>query len=98
MDGCFRVGRLVVQLLDAKNVGKGLQVLHARVFEGVGGLLAQRRTVHQEEHAAEALRLEQPVDQRNADLGLAGAGGHGDQQHALPARDRRFDRWIASCW
>jgi hypothetical protein len=72
--------------LMPNDVGEGLEVLHACVLEGVGGLLAEGGAVHQEEDAAEALRLQQPVDQRDAGLGLAGAGGHGQQQFALARR------------
>lgn len=77
MHGGVGIGLRHVQLLDAEDVGEGLEVFHARIFEGVGGLLAQGGAVHQEEHAAEALGLQQPVDQGDAGFGLAGAGGHG---------------------
>jgi len=67
----------LVQLLDAEDVGKGLQALHARILEGIGCLFAERGSIYQEEHAAEALCLEQAIDKRDAGLGLAGACGHG---------------------
>lgn len=67
----------LVQLLDAKNVGKSLQALHARVLKGIGRLLAERRAIHQKKHAAAALRLEQAIDQRDTRFGFAGASGHG---------------------
>ena len=35
------IRRLLFQLLDAESVGEGLEIFHARVFEGIGGLLAQ---------------------------------------------------------
>ncbi len=35
-------GVLLVQFLDAEDVGEGLEALHARVFERIGRLLAQR--------------------------------------------------------
>ena len=85
-------GAWLVQLLDAEDIGEGLQVLHARVFEGVGGLFTERRAIHQEQNAAEALRLEQTVDERDAGLGLAGAGRHGQQHLALSGLDACFDR------
>jgi hypothetical protein len=72
--------------------------LHARVLERVGGLLAQGGTVHQEQDAAEALGLEQAVDQRDAGLGLAGAGGHGQQDGALAITDAGFGGRMARCW
>ena len=84
------VGRLRLQLLDAKDFCKGLQALHARVFEGVGSLLAQGRAVHQKQNASKALGLEQAVDQRDAGFGFASAGGHGQQDFALALRDARF--------
>ena len=84
MDGGVAVGLLVVKFLDAEDVGKGLKPLHPRVLEGIGGLLAERRAVNQEQDAPEALRLQQPVDERNAGLCLARAGGHRQQDGALP--------------
>ena len=81
---------LLVQLLDAENVGKGLQALHARVLERIGRLFAERRAIHQEEHAAEALGLEQAIDERDAGFGFAGAGGHGQQHVALATGDGGF--------
>ena len=91
VDGGGGVGRLAVDFLDAKGVGKGLQVFHARVFEGVGGLFTKGRTVDQEENAAEALGLEEPVDEGDASFGFAGAGGHGEQQAATAGGDAAFD-------
>ena len=90
--GGVGVGLLLVQLLDAEDVGEGLQALHARVLERVGRLLAERGAVDQEQHAAEALRLEQAVDERDAGLGLAGAGGHREQHLALALGDGGLDR------
>ena len=90
MHGGVGVGLLLVQLLDAEDVGEGLEALHARVLEGVGRLLAERGAIHQEEHAAEALGLEQAIDERDAGLGLAGAGGHGEQHVALARGDGGF--------
>ena len=84
------VGRLDLQLLDAEDVGKGLQAFHARVLERVGGLLAQGRAVDEEQDAPEAFGLEQAVDQCDAGLGLAGARGHGQQDGALPIADAGF--------
>ena len=91
MHGGVGVGLLLVQLLDAEDVGEGLEALHARVLERIGRLFAERGAIHQEEHAAEALGLEQAVDERDAGLGLAGAGGHGEQHVALATGDGGFD-------
>lgn len=61
------------------------------VLEGVGRLFAECGAVHQEEDAAEAPGLEQAIDQGDAGLGLAGAGGHGEQQFAQAPGDTRLD-------
>ena len=90
MNGGVAVGLLVFKLLDAEDIGKGLEPLHPCVFEGVGGLLAQRRTVHQEQDAPEALRLQQTVDERDAGLCLARTRGHGQQDRALAVADAGF--------
>ena len=45
--GGVGIGLLLVQLLDAKNIGEGLEALHTRVLERVGGLFAKRGPVHQ---------------------------------------------------
>ncbi len=85
------VRRCVLQLLDAEDVGEGLQVLHPRVLERVGRLLAERGAIDQEQHAPEPLRLQQAIDERDAGLRLAGAGRHREQHLALALRDGRLD-------
>ena len=84
-------GADVVELLDVEDVGERLEVLEPRVLERVRGLLAERGAVDEEEHAAEALRLEQAVDERDAGLGLAGAGRHREEHLALAVCDGGFD-------
>lgn len=90
MDGGVGVRRLILQFLDAKDVGEGLQALHPGVLEGVGGLFAERGAVHEEEDAPKTLGFEEAVDQRNAGLGLAGARRHGQQHLALSLGDGGF--------
>jgi len=87
LHGGIAVRRLFLQLLDAEDVGEGLQAFHPRVLERVGGLLAERGAVDQEQHTPKALRLQQPVDQRDAGLGLAGPGRHREQHLALTLLD-----------
>ena len=43
------IGTLVVELLDAEYIGKGLQALHPRVLERVRRLLAEGRAIDEEE-------------------------------------------------
>ena len=90
MHGGVGIGLLLVQFLDAEDVGEGLQALHPRVLEGIGRLFAERGAVHEEEHAAEALGLEQAIDERDAGFGFTGAGGHGEQHVALACGDSGF--------
>ena len=58
MHGSRRVGCGLVDGHHPKRIGKGLQILHARVAKGIGGLLAQRRAIHQKQHPVEAARFE----------------------------------------
>ena len=90
MHGGSGIRRLFFQFLDAEGVGKGLKIFHARVFEGVGRLFAQGRTVNQKQDAPETFRLEQPVNQRDTGLGFASAGCHRQQHLALASFDSRF--------
>ena len=69
------------------HLDQSLDRLFALLGEGVRGLLPQGRTIDQEQNAAEALGLEQTVDEGNAGLGLASAGGHGEQNSALTLLD-----------
>ena len=50
-----RSGVDVAELLHVEDVGEGLELLEPHVLEGVGGLLAERAAVDEEEDAAEAL-------------------------------------------
>src|SRR5439155_9267404 len=50
----------------------------------------KRGPVHQEEHTAEALGLEQTIDERDAGFRFAGAGGHGKQHVTLATGDGGF--------
>jgi len=77
MHGGVGVGPRLVQLLDAKDVGKGLEALHARVLEGVGRLFAERGPIHQEQYAAETFGFQQAIDERDTCFRFAGARGHG---------------------
>ena len=78
---------LLFQLFDTEDVGKGLELFHPRVFERIGSLLAQHGAIDQKKDAPEALRLQQTIDQGNAGLGLARAGGHGQQDRSLTCAD-----------
>ena len=82
---------MAVDFIDAESFGEGLQVLHARIFEGVGGLFAQGGAIDEEQNAAEALGFEEPVDEGDAGFGFAGAGGHGEQEAATAGGDAAFD-------
>ena len=73
----------ILQLFDIKDIGKGLEALHAGVFEGIGGLLTQGAAIDQKQNAPKPFGLEQSIHQSNAGFGLAGAGGHGQQQLPL---------------
>jgi hypothetical protein len=84
VNGGVGIGFLLVDFLDAENVRKGLQTLHAGVLERISRLLAERGAIREEENAAKALRFQQPVDERDAGLRLAGAGGHGEEHGAQP--------------
>ena len=61
-----RVGHEVAELLDVVDLGERLEVLELDVLEVVGGLLAERGAVDEEQDAAEPFRLEQPVDEPDA--------------------------------
>ena len=86
------VGRLFIQFFDAKDIGKALQILHACIFEGVGGLFAQGRTINEKEDTAKTLHFEQPIDQGDAGFGFAGASCHGHQQFTLTSGNGGFHR------
>ena len=42
MHGGVAIGPLLVQFLDAEDIGEGLRALHARILEGIGRLFAER--------------------------------------------------------
>ncbi len=52
--------------------------------KGVFGLARQRYAIDQEQHTGEAAGLEKALDEGGCGAGLAGAGGHLDQQLAPP--------------
>ncbi|MDT4871090.1 hypothetical protein FQZ97_1062010 [compost metagenome] len=87
LDARVLAGHLFVQFLDAEHVRKGLQALHAGVFERVGSLDAQRGAIHQEQDAAKPFGFEQAVDQRDTGFRFACSGGHGQQDLALALAD-----------
>ena len=90
VDSGFGIGLLLVDFLDAEDIGEGVEILHPRVLEGIGGLLAEGGAVHEEEDAAETFGLEEPVDERDAGFRFPGAGGHGDEDFADSLRDGPF--------
>jgi hypothetical protein len=55
-------------------------------LEGIDGLVDQRHTVGQEQHALGPVGAHQHVDQRDHRARLAGAGGHHHQGLALAVR------------
>ncbi len=91
MDHRIGIGRLIAQLLDAEDIGEGLQILHARILESVRRLLAESGAIDKEEHTAEALHLQQTVDQSNTGLGLARSCRHRHQHVPPPLGDARLD-------
>src|SRR4030095_15655467 len=90
MHGGVSVGLLLVEFLDAEDVGEGLQALHSRVLERVSSLFTEGGTIYKKEHAAETLHFEQAIDQRNAGLGLPSTSGHSQQHLASPLGNGRF--------
>ena len=90
VDGGLGIRLLLVDFLDAENIGEGVEVFHPRVLERVGGLLAEGGAVHEEQDAPETLGLEEPIDEGDAGFRFPGAGGHGDQDFATASGDRAF--------
>jgi hypothetical protein len=82
----------VGHLLDAEDVGEGLELLEAQLLEGVGGLAREGVAVDEEEHATEAASLEQAVAEADAGAGLAGARRHGEEHLSLAVLERGLDR------
>lgn len=82
VNGGVGVGFLFVDFHDAEGFGKGVEVLHPGVLEGVGCLVAQRGAIHQEEDAAEPLGFKESINERDAGFGFARASGHGEQHLA----------------
>ncbi len=76
------LGGHVTQLGDVVDLGERLVLLQRGLVEGVLRLRAQRVAVDQEQDAAEALGLQQPVHQADDRARLAGAGGHRQQAGA----------------
>lgn len=62
MHGGVAIRSLFIQLLNAKGVGKRLEVFHARVFEGICGLFAESGTVDQKQNTSKTLGFEQAID------------------------------------
>jgi hypothetical protein len=85
------LGLEVAELLDVVAVGEGLVGLELDVLEGFAGVLAEGATVDDEQRPAEAVGLDQPVEQADAGARLAGAGGHRHQDLAASAGDRSLD-------
>ena len=87
---CIGINFALAQFLDAVDVGEALQALHPRFLEGIGGLGAQFRAVHQKQHTPESPGFEQPVDQGHAGFGFARACGHCEHDLPLTCSDCRF--------
>ena len=83
-------GLALAQFLDAIDVGKALQALHAGFLEGIGRLDAQFGAIHQKQHPPKAAGFEQAVDQGHTGFGLAGARRHRQQNLPLSRSNRRF--------
>src|SRR5262249_17930883 len=88
----FLVRALLVETRDIEGRREFEQPLQLGVVERLLGLLSERVAIDEKENAAEALVLEQPIHQRDAGTGLAGAGRHRDQHLAAALRQRRLDR------
>ncbi len=58
--------------------------------EGLLGLVLQFEAVHQEQHAAGVAGAEEQLDDGGGGQGLAGAGGHLEQEAVLAVLDRRL--------
>ena len=82
------LGRDVLQPLQAEDVGEGLARHDLGGRELACRLVAKRAAVDDEADAPEALGREQAVEQRDGELGLAGAGRH-RHQHGSPLRRQR---------
>ena len=94
----FGLGRHVLQPLQAEDVGEGLAGHDLGGRELARRLIAERGAVDDEADAAESLGGEQAIEQRDGELGLAGAGRHREQHRAAdlsPAPPRPPDRVAA---
>ena len=87
---CIAFHLALAQFLDAVDRSEALQAFHPRFLEGIGGLGAEFRAVHQKQHAPESPGFEQPIDQGHAGFGFARAGGHGQHDLPLACGNRRF--------
>ena len=90
VDGGLGIGFLLVDFLDAEDVGEGVEILHPCVLKGIGGLLAEGGAVHEEQDAAETLGLQESIDECDTGFCFSGAGGHGDQDFASSFGNRAF--------
>ena len=92
MDLGFRLGTDGVQSFEIEDIGEGLGPDHLGGRELPAGLLPQGAAVHHEADAAKALRVEKSKEQGDGELGLAGAGRHGDQQGPRAFGNAPLDR------
>ena len=75
--------RHILQTLEAKDVGKGFPGDDLGGGELARRLIAKGGTVNHEADAPEPLGGKETIEERNGELGLAGAGRH-RQQHGAP--------------
>ena len=80
MDFSFLFDLGVAELGDVVDVGESLESFELNAIETIiKRLLSEGGSVDEEEDALEALVLNEAVDQRDGGAGLAGAGGHGEE-------------------
>ena len=83
----FSVNFLFIQALDIVDGIQGHQFFDFDFFENILGLLTKGSTVHQEQHALEAVALDEAINHTQNGAGLAGASGHGKQNGLLAVDD-----------
>jgi hypothetical protein len=87
----FRLRGYVGQALKAEDVGESLDAHDLGRPEFRFGLLPERVAVEHETNAPEALGGKQAIEHRYRELGLAGAGCHGQQHLAAIGFEGLFD-------